>query len=911
MTILKTRLKPKHETLQKLFIRSGNECAFPDCTEVLWNDQDVPIAECCHIEAAEPGGERYNPLQTDEERRSFKNLLFLCHKHHTESNDVSKYTVEILKKIKKEHEKRFSEKPISINPSHLEQVIRRFEEIYYNINQTGNTVKKINEKQDVIIELLTSKIILKEPEADKYSEYFDIPPVYQFKGRENELLELKSNFSNYNTFLIGGLSGIGKTTFVAQFLNSIKSHKTLWIDCEIVKTKEDFLIHLAKFIKQEFSDKSVEQMLSISDDDVIQKTFVSALQKYPTCLVFDGLNSHEHALNSFLRHLNENLSSSKIFISTNHNLETNSWRNPVHKTPLKGIEKPIFMEMMGSYNIPNVTDEHGNRLYQLLNGHPYLLKISASILEYQPIEYYISQLENQGSDEISDYIKRKVVESLRSDEIDLLKQLALYEIPFRYSIGNYILPQTFSKTLKGLQEKFLVENFHSYFFNIPEFIKTYVIRESKANNDLYATFVNYLLSIKVDMVVFEKKALIHHALKANMFEVAKKEASEFLSYLMESGKFNFAYEFAHELENDPKTEKWSFIYYVQGRVLRFQQFHENALVKYKQGLKLSIDIPEQNKFNFEIASILTYLSKKLNDNTLLEKAILAYEELAQSNNASLSLQSQLSLALIQTSSGRYVDAIEKLEKLTDSINTSDIEVNVLAGMWQVLGDAYNKNEDYNKAFIAFDKSIDLYKEAQEKFGMNVIDGLYHLYNSYGWAFANAGKYSSAAEMFGNCVGLCSSFDLGNKLETALFDYGYHLTMDRQFEKAVKVLADHYSFIVDNNLISESDMPFIYGTLAFANWYSGAFIEAVELLGLYMLSCYKKNIQTVITLIEENGMADKIDVFHFYNNKMYIFIIPSGKTHNDFNDWVNSVCSCRPELVEPFSQFHYFMKDADQ
>jgi len=46
------RLTPASETIKKLLLRSGNECAFPGCLEVLFNDDNKLIGECCHIEAA-------------------------------------------------------------------------------------------------------------------------------------------------------------------------------------------------------------------------------------------------------------------------------------------------------------------------------------------------------------------------------------------------------------------------------------------------------------------------------------------------------------------------------------------------------------------------------------------------------------------------------------------------------------------------------------------------------------------------------------------------------------------------------------------------------------------------------------------------------------------------------------------
>lgn len=101
------RKYPTTKTVKKLFALSGNICAFPKCNQNLVNENGDILAQICHIEAAEKGGERYNPSQTDEERRSFENLLLLCANHHIESNNVDIWTVIKLKDIKTQHEQRF------------------------------------------------------------------------------------------------------------------------------------------------------------------------------------------------------------------------------------------------------------------------------------------------------------------------------------------------------------------------------------------------------------------------------------------------------------------------------------------------------------------------------------------------------------------------------------------------------------------------------------------------------------------------------------------------------------------------------------------------------------------------------------------------------------------------------------
>lgn len=102
-----TRLNPTNATKRRLYLLSGNECAFPTCNQRLTDENGDFIGEICHIEGANEGGERYNPFQTDEERRDISNLILLCPNHHKITDNEEIYTVEYLKEIKRNHESNF------------------------------------------------------------------------------------------------------------------------------------------------------------------------------------------------------------------------------------------------------------------------------------------------------------------------------------------------------------------------------------------------------------------------------------------------------------------------------------------------------------------------------------------------------------------------------------------------------------------------------------------------------------------------------------------------------------------------------------------------------------------------------------------------------------------------------------
>jgi hypothetical protein len=117
------RLPPTFTTLRDLFLRSGNECAFPGCDRRLVNHKGQWVGEVCHIEAALPGGQRFNAAMSNEARRARTNLLLLCHDHHVETDDLEEFPVVVLQKMKAAHEAQFSAPP-PLSEEQLEKAVQ-------------------------------------------------------------------------------------------------------------------------------------------------------------------------------------------------------------------------------------------------------------------------------------------------------------------------------------------------------------------------------------------------------------------------------------------------------------------------------------------------------------------------------------------------------------------------------------------------------------------------------------------------------------------------------------------------------------------------------------------------------------------------------------------------------------------
>ncbi|MCV7620503.1 HNH endonuclease [Micrococcus luteus] len=104
------RLRPVDATTRELYVYSGNQCAYTDCTDVLLQQNGNWNCEVAHIYGVMPGSARGNHNLTNEELRKPSNLLLLCPSHHNEidnKNLESTYTVDVVRDMKVQHESKF------------------------------------------------------------------------------------------------------------------------------------------------------------------------------------------------------------------------------------------------------------------------------------------------------------------------------------------------------------------------------------------------------------------------------------------------------------------------------------------------------------------------------------------------------------------------------------------------------------------------------------------------------------------------------------------------------------------------------------------------------------------------------------------------------------------------------------
>lgn len=283
---------------KQLYALSGNECANPLChNKLVYPDDNAKDDQICHIEAASPDGPRYNPNQTDEERRGFDNLILLCHRcHDMIDNNPDIYTVGILKKWKQEHE-----------------------DIYKNTN-----------KEKVFSFSVPDGLLSRDKEADN----------------------LFDKIINNRFFNLVGIGGSGKSSLAYLMMQKHKYDFNEIVDVVVNNNiKDDFIEQINKTLNLEF-EKKEEAFPELTA--YLRNNFNS---EYPNLLVLDinetsDKTQNDKIINTIIKN-KDILNGWKILILSRENVDT---RNRIETRNLNDnadVEflKELFLSKAGTrYN---------------------------------------------------------------------------------------------------------------------------------------------------------------------------------------------------------------------------------------------------------------------------------------------------------------------------------------------------------------------------------------------------------------------------------------------------------------------------------------------------------------------------------------------------------------------------------
>jgi hypothetical protein len=249
---------PSSATIKRLIAVSRNNCAFPDCSTLLVDSRGIFIGHICHINGNKPGAARYDPVQSEEQRQSFENLILMCPTHHAKiDRDESFYTVTMLREVKARHEasqpanyqlddtslrgfldnlirQQAVTTPIDVADRGLETIndkIRERTDFLHTLEERvsrpesfPNTVSLINEVRKDLSRLKSQANAIapgtySELEVSPPTRFYSPPQRQYFTGRTEIMETILSGLDpEERTWVVSidGLGGIGKTAVAAE-----------------------------------------------------------------------------------------------------------------------------------------------------------------------------------------------------------------------------------------------------------------------------------------------------------------------------------------------------------------------------------------------------------------------------------------------------------------------------------------------------------------------------------------------------------------------------------------------------------------------------------------------------------------------------------------------------------------------
>lgn len=251
---------PSETTKKQILAASGNQCAFPNCTELIFDlDHAVILGEIAHIKGRTPNSPRYDSNQSDSERNAYSNLIALCRKHHTLIDKAPlMYYSEQLYKWKSEHEQNiakisdknwivFSPRARSIMTSERMTSERTTITFYYWIDK--NNKPQVYTKEQLVKLKALRDLILLHNEINSL-----LNRITEFSGSSNEINNLQLEISKLNLNQYGFIGSIHEIFQIVHDLHFMDFTSINSVSCGKKLSRDTLTNEALKMIRKKVDD---------------------------------------------------------------------------------------------------------------------------------------------------------------------------------------------------------------------------------------------------------------------------------------------------------------------------------------------------------------------------------------------------------------------------------------------------------------------------------------------------------------------------------------------------------------------------------------------------------------------------------------------------------------------------------
>lgn len=462
------------------------------------------------------------------------------------------------------------------------------------------------------------------------------PPPATGVRRDEELARIGELFaSGKTTVLLGGISGIGKSTVAAQYAAE-RGGAICWLDCALFSSGVEALATLGEFVMQRFEDDSVTKMMPKAESQVaaVGRLVGKVLARHGCLIVWDGVDGDRvPQLRPAIDALAATLSGAAMQLVTAQEVRESGKVVTIGTMQVGRLDRSTVAHLLTDA-YPQARTAEIEAADDITHGHPYLVQLlvdAASVLDLT------TALRDLGGRGRSAPLVDALVSKLTAEARTILTTLAWLEIPFRAlhveRLGGSIA------TLRDLAERHLIVRAGSNAYRVHDLVG-HLLKATSTDAeraDFHERAALLLHGIDAPSWL-EVRAMLRHSRAASLVELTREAGSLLLAYAMDSGFWGLAREAAVSLTRDSSEY---FPHFVLAKSYRMTEEFSKALAHYEAAEGSATTSQERNIARYDRASVLFELNR-------YDEANEIYRAMLESPEPGMRSASRLALALSTT-----------------------------------------------------------------------------------------------------------------------------------------------------------------------------------------------------------------------------------------------------------------------
>ena len=658
----------------------------------------------------------------------------------------------------------------------------------------------------------------------------DFPkPKPYFVGRIDELKLLKETYYKSSFIFIEGSGGIGKTQFVAKFIEELWIiDKIVWYEC-LPTSQPDDVIKGAGF----------EELLKGKEKTEREKysAFKDKIEEYDLVVFLDNYQEVKNntAFKSFLVFINEYLRKGHLIVLGRDNIASPQLQPKRIQIKGLGSDSILHAERLIEYSYPNikVSKENLNTLCNSLKGYPlaidlaiYLLSLNVTVDNILSVAVTEAQAEGSEIEKISERLLNEIFTrpDASEEEKEFIKSFSIFRGKIQEKEAISVIPQKiFENASRKLINRNLLE-FDNGYFELHPLIREFCYDELINKKEIHYKAANYYienrtkqwnpdqeekifyhlssseqwLEISDSIIKFGREFIFQGFLDRLQLMITLVKKHKFFEPIFDifegdiaeiKGNWDVALSIFNKAMQSPIEEvkiegmiKYGEMLFRQGNVKESQSFFERAIEitkneSYKKWHARALN--DLGLVNDSFGNIIYAL-------TLLNEALIIRQNIGDFGDIAISM---FNVAEIIKAQGNINEALELLNKVL-KIEEANSNKSGIARCLVKIGNI-KKRKSLNKEALDFlEKALIIFEEIGEKSGIAVSIA------SIGSFKADLGLKREALELLERSLKICK--EIGDKIGTAAVlndigliksDLGYKEEALKLFEKSLKTIEE--------------------------------------------------------------------------------------------------------------------------